>query len=56
MIHNFSLVENYGVNFKSIKLKSKLELIDNIVRHFAIPKEIVEDSLAFITNFEDAWN
>ncbi|MEE8479184.1 MAG: arylamine N-acetyltransferase [Candidatus Neomarinimicrobiota bacterium] len=56
VIHNFSLIENYGVNFKSIKLESKLELIDNIVRHFKIPKEIVEDALAFITNFEDAWN
>ena len=56
VIHNFSLIESYGSNFKSIKLESKIELIDNIVRHFKIPKEIVEDALAFTTNFEDAWN
>jgi predicted nucleotidyltransferase len=56
VIHNFSLVESTGINFKSIKLENKVELIDNIVRHFAIPKEIVEDALDLITNFEDAWN
>jgi arylamine N-acetyltransferase len=56
MIHNFSLVEKSNTSFKSIKLESKAELVDNIVRHFAIPKDIVEDSLTYITNFEDAWN
>ena len=56
MIHNFSLVKNYCSKSKSIKLKSKEELIDNIVRYFAIPKYIVEDSVAYITNFDDAWN
>lgn len=56
MIHNFSLVETYDLNFRITKLKSKAEIIDNILTHFAIPKDIVEESVNFITNFDNAWN
>ena len=55
-IHNFSLVESHDLNFKQIALSDKEELIDKIFIHFAIPKEIIEESLGLITNFEDAWN
>jgi arylamine N-acetyltransferase len=55
MIHNFSLVETSASNFKIIDLKNKADLIDNICTHFAMPKDIVIESLNFITNFEDAW-
>jgi arylamine N-acetyltransferase len=55
-IHNFSLIESFEHNFNLVTLKSKAELIDNILIHFAIPKHIVEESLNLITNFEDAWN
>ena len=55
MIHNFSSVEANNLISKNIKLKSKEELIDNIYMHFAIPKDIVKESLNHIRNFEDAW-
>ncbi len=55
-IHNFSLIESFKHNFKLVKLENKTELIENILTHFAIPKNISEESLNLITNFEDAWN
>jgi arylamine N-acetyltransferase len=55
-IHNFSLIESHDQNSKKIEIKNKEELIDNIFRYFAIPKEIIAESIGLITNFEDAWN
>jgi hypothetical protein len=55
-IHNFSLIESHDQNFKQIDIKTKEDLINNIFRYFAIPKEIIEESFGLITNFEDAWN
>jgi arylamine N-acetyltransferase len=56
MIHNFSLVKTYNLNSKIINLESKAELIDNILTHFTIPRDVVIESLNYVTNFEDAWN
>jgi N-hydroxyarylamine O-acetyltransferase len=56
MIHNFSLVESYDLNYKFTKFVSKVDLIDNIFLCFAIPKYIIEEALSFVTKFEDAWN
>ena len=55
-IHNFSLIESHDQNFRQIELKNKDDLIDNIYRFFAIPKEIIEESIGLITSFKDAWN
>jgi arylamine N-acetyltransferase len=55
-IHNFSLFEFHDQNYKQIEIKNKEDLINNIFRYFAIPKEIIEESFSLITNFEDAWN
>ncbi|MEN8191514.1 MAG: arylamine N-acetyltransferase [Bacteroidota bacterium] len=55
-IHNFSLIESNKQNFKQIEIKNKEDLVNNILRYFAIPKEIIEESIGSITNFEDAWN
>jgi arylamine N-acetyltransferase len=56
VIHNFSLIETKGIHFKLTKLKSKAELVEKIIAHFAIPKNIIEESLEIIKNYEDAWN
>ena len=55
-IHNFSLTESHLQRFKQIKIKNKKDLINNIFKYFAIPKEIIAESIGLITNYEDAWN
>ena len=56
VIHNFSLIETKDIHSKITKLKSKADLTEKIITHFAIPKNIIEESLAIIKNYEDAWN
>jgi arylamine N-acetyltransferase len=55
-IHNFSLIESFKHDFKLARLDNKAELAEKIYFHFVIPKNIVEESLNFITKFEDAWS
>ena len=56
VIHNFSLIETKDIHSKITKLKSKADLAEKIITHFAIPKNIIEESLSIIKNYEDAWN
>ena len=56
VIHNFSLIETKGIHFKVTKLESKAELTEKIITHFTISKNVIEESLEIIKNYEDAWN
>ena len=56
VIHNFSLIETKHIHSKLTKLKNKAELTEKIITHFAIPKNVIEESLGIIKHYVDAWN
>jgi arylamine N-acetyltransferase len=56
VIHNFSLIESNVKNYHKRILSNTAELADEIVARFGMKKQIVQYSLNFINNYNDAWN
>ena len=56
VIHNLSVIESESTDFRIHQLAGREELPRAVEKHSGIPKEIVSEPVAEISEFGDAWN
>jgi hypothetical protein len=55
VIHNTTLIESRGVDWKSRELGSREDLVAEIEKQFEMPTDVVREALRELRELRDAW-